>query len=87
MQLERHLAVKGGQCPLSEVDCPFKPYGCSFVVSIYTLTLVLYIMHCHMLRYKRNLYVMCGGRATEESRMNNNDKDGALSLVALTLVR
>ena len=31
MQLERHLAIKGGQCPQSEVDCPFKPYGCSFV--------------------------------------------------------
>ena len=31
-QLERHLAMKGGDCPLAEVDCPFKVYGCSFVV-------------------------------------------------------
>ena len=31
-QLERHLALKGGDCPLAEVDCPFNVYGCSFVV-------------------------------------------------------
>ena len=31
-QLERHLAMKGGDCPLAEVECPFKVYGCSFVV-------------------------------------------------------
>ena len=37
MQLERHLAIKGGDCSHSEVNCPFKPYGCSFVVSAYNL--------------------------------------------------
>ena len=31
-QLENHLAMKSGDCPLDEVDCPFKVYGCSFVV-------------------------------------------------------
>ena len=24
--------MKGGDCPLAEVECPFKVYGCSFVV-------------------------------------------------------
>ena len=33
-QLEAHLDPRSGDCPLAEVPCPFKPYGCTFVVSI-----------------------------------------------------
>ena len=54
IQLESHLAIKGGQCPQSEVNCPFKPYGCTFVVRPHCFTYVccyfltwmfLYIVH------------------------------------------
>ena len=33
LQLEKHLSVKYGNCPLSDVSCPYNPYGCSFTVS------------------------------------------------------
>ena len=33
LQLEKHLSVKSGTCPLAEIHCPYSTYGCSFVVS------------------------------------------------------
>ena len=33
LQLEMHLSVKSGTCPLAEIHCPYSTYGCSFVVS------------------------------------------------------
>ena len=32
-QLDDHLHPRSGDCPLTEVPCPYKPYGCTFVVS------------------------------------------------------
>ena len=34
-QLEAHLHPRTGDCPLAVVPCPYKPYGCTFVVSFY----------------------------------------------------
>ncbi|KAL5491310.1 hypothetical protein EMCRGX_G016573 [Ephydatia muelleri] len=33
-QLEAHLDPKSGDCPLAEVPCPFKQFGCTFVVCL-----------------------------------------------------
>ena len=35
LQLEDHLNPRTGDCPLADIPCPFKPYGCTFVVSIH----------------------------------------------------
>ena len=32
VQLEQHISLKMGTCPLAEVKCPYYSYGCTFVV-------------------------------------------------------
>ena len=43
-KLEAHLDPRSGDCPLAEVSCPFKLYGCTFVVS-YHIFYNQYFMH------------------------------------------
>ena len=31
-QLQAHLDIKKGDCPCSEIKCPYNIFGCSFVV-------------------------------------------------------
>ena len=33
LQLNEHLSVKGGDCPLHVILCPFNKLGCSYEVS------------------------------------------------------
>ena len=33
VQLKKHLEVKGGDCPLQEIPCPYYDLGCVFKVN------------------------------------------------------
>ncbi len=54
LQLEKHLSVKFGDCPLSDISCPYNVYGCSFAVSI-----VCKIIDVCVLAYVICFYLAC----------------------------
>ena len=42
LQLEQHLKIKGGACPLATIPCPYSDLGCSYEVS-HHLSIYMYM--------------------------------------------